>query len=268
MGQAFQNQESLRIGTVQSGDDARGLRVLRLIEHLAKATQPLTLSQLASRMQVPKATMMRTLNMLEQHGFVLRTPSDRGYVPGAAANGLAVATLRNNSFIRASRAILGMLVDITGETCNLTMPEGNTVIYIDRVETDEPLRLHLSSGTRTAMHCTASGKLFLSQIPLPEQRKLLSTMALKRMTPKTIVDPCLLEKELLRIGKTGIGIDDQEFVLGMVAIAIPIRAFDGSVMAAIACHAPSARKSVDELIEYVPKLHDAGSALQLLLSSK
>ena len=74
------------------GDEARGLRVLRLIEHLASASQPLTLSQLAARMQVPKASMMRLLDILEQHGYVLRTPVGRGYVPGAASTNLALAT--------------------------------------------------------------------------------------------------------------------------------------------------------------------------------
>ena len=248
------------------GDDARGLRVLRLLEHLAGASQPMTLSQLASRMQVPKATMMRTLDDLERHGYVLRTPLDRGYVPGAAAIRLAQTTLRNNAFIRVCRATLGKLVGLTGETCNLTMQEGNVVVYVDRVETDEPLRLHLLPGTRAPIHCTASGKLFLSRLPLLEQRKLLSMMSLQRLTPKTITDPALLEAELGRIAKRGIGIDNQEFVLGMVAVAVPICALDGRVMAAIACHAPVARKSVEQLLEYIPKLEEAALKLRPLLA--
>ncbi len=265
MDEVFQNPDSFRGAPTTPGDDARGLRVLRLIEHLASASQPLTLSQLASRMQIPKATMMRTLNNLERHGYVLRTPNDRGYVPGAAAAGLALATLRNNAFIRACRATLGKLVGTTGETCNLTMPEGNVVVYVDRVETEEPLRLHLLPGTRAPMHCTASGKLFLARLPLPEQRKLLSMMMLKRLTPKTITDPALLEAELARMVKRGIGIDDEEFVLGMVAVAVPIYAPDDRIVAAIACHAPSARKSVDQLLQYIPELEEAAAKLRPLL---
>jgi DNA-binding IclR family transcriptional regulator len=265
MDKSFQKDEFLEVGAIETighCDDARGLRVLRLIEHLANASQPLTLSQLASRMRIPKATMMRTLDSLERHGYVQRTPSERGYVPGAASANLALATLRNNTFIRTSHLILGKLVGATGETCNLTMQEGNSVVYVDRVETEEPLRLHLLPGTRAPMHCTASGKLFLARLPLLEQRKLLASTALKRLTPKTIVDPTQMESELRLIAKRGIGIDDEEFVLGMVAIAVPICAQDGRVIAALACHAPVARKSVDQLLQYIPKLEQAGRELR------
>lgn len=265
MGETFQNPRPARKADAAQGDDVRGLRTLRLIEHLASASAPLTLSQLASRMQVPKATMMRTLDDLERHGYVLRTPVDRGYVPGAAAANLALATLRNNAFVRACRATLGRLVAVTGETCNLTMPDGNVVVYVERVETEEPLRLHLLPGTRAPMHCTASGKLFFSRLPVAEQRRLLSTMPLKRLTPNTITDPTLLEAELARLSKGRIGIDDEEFVLGMVAVAVPICAPDGRVVAAVACHAPAARKSVEQLLEYIPKLEEAGARLQPLL---
>lgn len=266
MAKVFQNSIPSDAGSTQQTDEARALRVLRLIEHLASATQPLTLSQLASRLDVPKATMMRTLDHLQRHGYVLRTPFDGGgYIIGTAANRLALSALRNNALIRGSRATLGKLVAITGETCNLVVPEGNNVMYVDRVETEEPLRLQLLPGTRAPMHCTASGKLFLSHLPLVEQQRLLSTMPLKKLTPKTMTDPATLGIELARIAKCGIGFDNEEFVLGMVAIAVPIYASDGNVVAAVACHAPVARKSIDELREYVRMFHDAASTLRPLL---
>ncbi|MGV8866276.1 MAG: IclR family transcriptional regulator [Janthinobacterium svalbardensis] len=247
------------------GDEARGLRVLRLIEHLASASQPLTLSQLAARMQVPKASMMRLLDTLEQHGYVLRTPVGRGYVPGAASTNLALATLRNNALIRVSRSILGSLVAATGETCNLAIPEGNAIVYVDRVETQEPLRLHLVLGTRAPMHCTASGKLFLAHMTLLERRELLAMLTLQARTPKSITDPVLLEREIVRIARLGIGIDDEEFVHGMVAVAVPICAADGRIVAAVACHAPVARKSVEQLLQHVPQLKEAAVKLRPLL---
>ncbi|WP_233575733.1 IclR family transcriptional regulator [Noviherbaspirillum saxi] len=267
MSKAFQNGVATDAASMNQGDDARALRVLRLIEHLANATQPLTLSQLSTRLDVPKATMMRMLDHLQRHGYVLRTPFEGGgYVPGTAATRLALSALRNNALIRVSRATLGKLVAATGETCNLVVPEGNNVIYVDRVETEEPLRLQLPPGTRAPMHCTASGKLFLSRLSLFEQRSLLTAMPLKKLTPRTITDPASLEAELARIAKCGIGFDHEEFVLGMVAVAVPIQASDGKVVAAVACHAPVARKSIDDLLAYVGLLTDAASVLQPLLA--
>lgn len=265
MDEVFQNQSESDAPAAAGADDARGLRVLRLIEHLAGATLPLTLSQLASRMQVPKATMMRTLDNLERHGYVLRTPFGRGYVPGAAATNMALITLRNNALIRLCRGILGNLVAATGENCNLAVPKGNVVVYIERVETDQPLRLHLVPGAEAPMHCTASGKLFLSRLSLAEQRKLISTLPLTRMTAKTITDPARLSADLAQVAKQGIGIDDEEYILGMVAIAVPICAADGQVVAAVACHASEARKSARQLLEYRPRLEQAALEMRPLL---
>lgn len=258
MNKPFQNEQSIESPHI---DESRGLRVLRLLEHLALASQPITQSQLAARLQVPKATMMRTLDDLERHGYVLRAPAGRGYVPGAASTHLALVTLRNNALIRLCRGALAKLVAVIGETCNLAILDGNSVMYVDRVETTEPLRLNLASGTRAPIHCTASGKLFLSRLSLFEQRRLLSSMCLEKLTPGTITDPILLEQALKRIANSGIGVDDEEFVHGMVAIAVPICSVDGEVIAAVACHAPVARKSLSELMSYVPRLHEAGLLL-------
>jgi DNA-binding IclR family transcriptional regulator len=248
-----------------ASDDTRGLRVLRLIELLAGAGVPLTLSQLASRMQVPKATVMRTLDNLERHGYVMRTPLGRGYVPGPAAASMALVTLRNNTLIRLCRGVLGNLVAATGETCNLAIPDGNSVVYVARVETEALLRLHLQPGVKAPMHCTASGKLFLSRLPLAEQRQMVATLPLTRLTQKTITDAAQLAAELAQTAKLGIGIDNEEFVLGMVALAVPICAADNSVVAAVACHASVARKSVRELLEFRSLLEQAALELRPFL---
>jgi DNA-binding IclR family transcriptional regulator len=251
--------------TAAGGDDTRGLRVLRLIELLAGAGVPLTLSQLAARMQVPKATMMRTLDNLERHGYVMRTPLGRGYVPGPAATSLALVTLRNNTLIRLCRGILGNLVAATGETCNLAIPDGNSVVYVARVETEALLRLHLQPGVKAPMHCTASGKLFLSRLPLAEQRQMVATLPLTRLTHRTITDPALFAAELAQTAKLGVGIDNEEFVLGMVALAVPICAADNSVVAAVACHASVARKSVRDLLEFRSVFEQAARELRPFL---
>lgn len=76
-----------------------------------------------------------------------------------------------------------------------------------------------------------------------------------------MTDPMLLEEALKRIVKSGIGIDDEEFVRGMVAVAGPICSADHQVITAVACHAPVARKSLSQLMDYVPRLIEAGALL-------
>ncbi|WER45038.1 IclR family transcriptional regulator [Cupriavidus sp. WKF15] len=254
-------------------DEARALRVLVVLESLACAQHPQTLSQLTQRLRVPKATLMRLLGAMERAGFVTQLPPERGFVPGPRAVGLALQTLKSPPVLRECRAILGSVVAALGETCNLTALHGDQVLYIERVETHEPLRLQLSPGVHVPLHCTASGKLFLSAMNRLEQQRTLKYLPLTANTPRTISDPLLLEAELERVRSRGIGVDNEEFVRGMCAVAVPVRepaaagGGDGSgrVVAAIACHAPTARKPLEALMRAAPVLERAAREMGSVL---
>ncbi|WGS51653.1 IclR family transcriptional regulator [Paraburkholderia sp. D15] len=252
-------------------DDSRSLRALAVLEQLAAAGQPSSLSQLSLRLHIPKATLMRLIESLEAQGYVTHLPdsrgADRGIALGPKAAQLALTTLANNTFGRACRSLLRSLVDALGETCNLTALDRDTVLYLERVETTEPLRLHLQPGTRVPLHCTASGKLFLSQMPAVERRQVLARLTLERKTQSTLTEMNLLEAELDRLSVRGVGIDNEELVRGMVAVAVPVRDTSGThVLAALAIHAPTARASLGDLLKTVPRLKEAAQQLTPLLS--
>lgn len=255
-----------------AGDETRTLRPLAVLEHLATAGQSYTLSQLAARVKIPKATLLRLIDSLETQGYVTHIPDSRGternIALGPRAAQLALATLANNTFTRGCRSLLRALVDVIGESCNLTALDGDSVLYIERVETAEPLRLHMQAGMRVPLHCTASGKLFLSQMSMAERRKILSHLTLTRRTHRTLTDSGLLAAELDRLAARGIGIDNEEFVLGMVAVAVPIvDAASGRVLACLAAHAPTARANLNDLIEAVPKMRETAVRLATLVDA-
>lgn len=241
----------------------RSLRALLLLEAVANADAPMSLAQLSDRLEAPKATLLRMLVALERLGYLLREVDEKAYLLGPRANRLGLSLLRNEVVLQRSRLILQALVRQLGETCNLTALDGERVIYIDRVETHEPLRLHVEPGTHVPLHCTASGKLFLSQMPAQRRSAVLKHLELTPQTDRSITDIDLLETELERIRVRGVGIDSEEFVRGMVAVAVPIISVDGHCVAALACHAPTARKSLGDLIEHIPRLQAAAAQLAL-----
>ena len=249
----------------ETSEDIRRLRPLTVLEHLSEASQPLTLAQLAATMRVPKSTLMRLLRSMEAQGYLLHMPAERGYVPGTRSTTLALRMLRGSNIRRDCRAVLRNLVRALGETCNLTVPDAGRVLYVERIDTTAPLRMHLQPGIWVPMHCTASGKLFLASMPLLERRGILDQMPLPRHSPRTITERRELDAELDRIARRGVGIDNEEFVLGMVAVAVPVRGEDGKLVAAVACHAPTARRSLDELLNCVPELRTAANAMQRIL---
>lgn len=253
-------------GDGDTSDDIRRLRSLTVLEHLCASSQPLTLAQLAATLKAPKSTLMRLLRAMEAQGYLLHMPAGRGYVPGNRATTLALRLLRGSNIRRECRAVLRHLVRALGETCNLTVPDAGRVLYVERIDTTAPLRMHLPPGSWVPMHCTASGKLFLASMPLLERRGILDQLQLQRHSPRTLTDRRELEAELERIARRGVGIDNEEFVLGMVAVAVPVPGSDGRPVAAVACHAPTARRSLDDLLARVPELRAAADDMASILA--
>jgi DNA-binding IclR family transcriptional regulator len=221
-------------------------------------------------LHIPKATLLRLIDALETRGYVIHMPDSRGHdrsiALGPRSAQLALSTLANNTFTRSCRVLLRGLVEKLGETCNLTALDGDQVLYIERVETTEPLRMEMRPGMHVPLHCTASGKLFLSQMSALERNTLLERLVLTKMTHRTVTDPQALVAELERLAVRGIGIDNEEFVRGMVAIAVPVRDPDsGRILASLAVHAPTARTTLNELLEAVGRMKETASRLAPLL---
>lgn len=236
------------------------LRALTLLEQVAQSEMPVSLAALTDATGLPKPTVLRILSRLVEAGMLLREPAGKSYVSGPRLSALARSTLLNSPLRAARHRILDSLVDEIGETCNCTMLDGDEVMYLDRVETAWPLRVNLQPGSRVPLHCTASGKLFLAYMRKEPRDRLIAAAPLPRYTPNTLCDAQSLEKELRSVRKEGASFDREEFLLGIVCMAVPI--LHGSrAIAAVALHAPVARLTVEQAREWLPRMQEAASAL-------
>jgi len=252
-------------GKDAAGADARALRPLLLLETLSQQHSGISLSALAERLGLPKASVMRLLHALQGQAYVMRDPGTSVFTLGPRAAALGLRTLHAASVAHRYRPLLSALVQRLGETCNLTTREGAQVLYIDRVETTEPLRMTLPPGSRVPLHCTASGKLFLSQMPAPDCQALVEGLARERKTAHTHTSVAALMAEIERTRKRGIGVDNEEFINGMVAIAIPVRDAQGQCVAAVACHTPTARLSLTDLLAHAPAIERTAQQIAAVL---
>lgn len=237
------------------------LRGLAIMEAVAQSATPLRLDQIAARSKIPRPTAHRLVRALVAAQVLLRETHAKTYSVGNRLSELALGALTNSSLRAARHVILKGLVEQIGETCNFTTLDGNEIVYIDRVEAGWPLRLHLQPGSRVPIHCTSSGKLFLSQMPALQRRRLIFGTPLKRYTAKTITDPKRLEAELKRIRKTRISTDDEGFLSGLISVAIPVYDAHKRMIATVAVHAPSARMSLKTALGHVPLLRRAATEL-------
>ncbi len=240
-------------------------RVVLALEYAAQSSRPVTAAQFSADRSVPRASAFRIFARLQQERILIPEPGGRGYAKGRRLDDLATAILAHSPAFGARHRVLRALVDEIGETCNLTMLSGAEIVYIDRVETDWPLRMHLAPGSHVPSHCTATGKLLLSRLPERQMKALVRAAPLRRYTERTITDPAKLIAELARTRRTGIGIDDEEFAAGMVAVAVPVLDSRGRARAAIAVHAPAVRLPLDAAKRHVPTLRAAAAALSKLL---
>ncbi len=239
-------------------------RVLEIIEAVSKAERPLSPGDLALQLNIPKPSIHRLIQQLEADNY-LQTNMRGLLVPADRLHDIALGVLYTSRFKALRQAILKNLASKIGETCGIAIPDGTEMIYYDRVQTNWPLQVHLPVGSRTPVWCTASGKLYLSSLPKERRHRIINNLPLEKMARNTLIDPETLEHSLLDIQQNNLGIDNEEFVDGMVACAVPIKDHDGRLFACLFTHAPVIRKSLDELQSYQPLLAEAAAELGELI---
>lgn len=237
------------------------LRVMNLLTVVAANAGTLSVAELAEATELPKPTVHRLCQQLGTSGYFMRDPASRHYSVGHRLWDMGL-NIVNAGMRPERRAILQKLVNEIGETCNLSMRVRDQSVYIDRVESRWPLRLNLEPGSLVPLHCTASGKIFLSAMPRDRRRKLLSITGLPAHTRNTITDLRRMEEEVELIKKRGYSIDDEEFLEGLVALAVPVRNSRGAIVAGIACHGPKPRLTVEAALKHLPLLTKAAADLR------
>jgi IclR family acetate operon transcriptional repressor len=214
-----------------------------------------------------KPTAHRIATALEELGFLKRDVFSRKVIEGDRLVHVALNTLHVAARRGARHAILQSLADATGETCNLGVMSGGTVVYVDRVETEWPLGLRFEPGARVPVHCTAIGKMLLSELPPKRREAYITSGKLRRYTDKTITEPEALRVELDRIAEQGVSTDDQEFLSGVVCLAVPVCDRNGRACAALAISAAEARLTLGQALSFVPQLREAAGKLSESLAS-
>ncbi|MEJ6399435.1 IclR family transcriptional regulator [Yoonia sp. 208BN28-4] len=248
------------------GQIPTNLRLFVLVEYIAAQGLPQSPNALSIALGLPKPTIHRLLATAEDEGLLQRDIDGRSFGPGTRLRKLAAHTLSSQRLRTERLLVMKSLAEEVGETCNLAAPGRSMMVYLDRVETHWPLRIQLPVGTQVPFHCTASGKMYLSSLRSDKFRRLLEMLPREKMTGRTIVNADRLADEMSMIRERGFSTDNQEFMDGMAAIAVPIRDDSGRLLTTLSLHAPVQRKSVAALSESYEVLKNAASQLEDLLT--
>ena len=245
-----------------AGETSSTLKAFAVLEVLVRARRAVTLSELMQATELPKPTLHRTLSLFEEAGFLAREPGGRAYIAGERLARFALDVLRSDAAAAERRTVLRRVVDEIAESCNLAVLHKGALIYLDRIEAPWPLRLQLpEGGVVLPLHCCASGKLLLAHLAPAERQRLIELMPLQRFTERTIIERAVLESELDRIVSVGYAVDNEEYILGVACVAVPVRNRHEEVIAAIAVQAATARLPLMRAIEFLPRLRAAAAQI-------
>lgn len=242
-------------------------KALTILEIIGSDSEPLNINQLAKLSGIPLSSLYRVMNTLTELGFVNKDPITRTYSLGLKLLYLGNQVKRQLPLIKIVRPFLEELTEKTGETSNLVMEENGEVVYIERVDTQNPLRITHMIGRKAPMYATGVGKCILAWKDTQEVVKIVNKTGMHKLTPNTITNLNALLEELQKVRERGYALDLEECEIGIRCVSAPL--FLGKeVVAAISISGPSVRLTDEKIPEYVPLVLEAARKISGLLKGE
>lgn len=237
------------------------IRTAKVLKAFSEIQPEFGVNELSRHLDLPPATVYRILTTLGSEGFVQQSPATGKYSLSREALFLGLAYLNHVHLGTECLPIMRRLSMDTGETVNLGALRGKSVIYIQQVESPQPLRFAREVGAYVPLHCTALGKLLTGFLPETSLRELIDSIDLIRYTPVTITDRGTLLEHLKQVREQGYAITNEEYISDLRAIAFPVRDYTGEVIAGLSIMGPSSRLTLERIEEYRPVVFDAALRL-------
>jgi len=212
-----------------------------VLELLLRQDSEIKITEISERLGFYPSTTHRILDTLKYWDYVEQDSHTQKYQLGLKALELGMTKLHKMDLVREATPYLKELVNQYNETVHLGALEKKEVMYLAKKESSQTIRMISYVGKRAPLHCTALGKVLLAYLPKEKRRKILEGKQLPRLTERTITDKEELEKNLKQIKKQGFALDNEENEKDVCCIAVPIRNYQGTVIAALSISRPSFR---------------------------
>jgi IclR family transcriptional regulator, KDG regulon repressor len=235
-------------------------RGLRLLDLFVRAEKGLSASQVTKLSGLPVSTVHRFLANLEASGF-LNCSGTGNYHLGLACFSLGQAALGQLDIRRLTLPYLQELNLQTRETIHLTVRHGLSAVYVEKLDSPEPLRIYSRIGAAVPLHCTGVGKVILAYMALDEQTRILSQLQFRRITPNSIGSMQELQTHLRKVRRNGYACDLEENEPHIRCIAAPIWDHTGAVHAAVSITGPAVRMFITRLRQLAPLIQNAGNKI-------
>lgn len=225
--------------------DSTLLKGLRVLETLARSSGPRGASELARELEMTRSNVHRTLQTLTAAGFARSSADGSGYECTLKLFELGSAVMDRVDVRSAARTHIRDLADRTQETVHLSALDGGEAIYLDKVESPQPVRAYSTIGGRAPAHCVASGKALLARLDTAALDRLLAG-GLEAWTERTITDPALMRRELEQVRSSGCAVNRGEWRISVAGVAAAVFDAAGRAEASIGVSGPVERVLAEE----------------------
>lgn len=208
-------------------------RTLEILEYLAVATEPRSVSEISRDLGYPKTSVFDIVGALLEKGFVrVNDPKLKNYTVGLSAYRVGMSYINRADLYSIAHGVLTDLKNQTGETVYLAVEDHGSVVYLDKVESSQPLRSTCSMGSKKPMYLTGLGKAMLAGYD-DERIRTLMREPFERRTDTTLRDLDELMLDIAKTRKRGYAVDNGEDVEIIRCVAAPIRNAQNETIAAI-----------------------------------
>jgi DNA-binding IclR family transcriptional regulator len=214
---------------------SKGLKVLL---RLREATEPMSLSEISRTLGLNKVTVLRLLITLEKFRFVERDPQQKKYRIGSNAFYVGSGFIAEGKQKKIFQVMVRLVRDLK-HTITLSVLDGSSVLFVERVDGTERVKVTVDIGSRVPAYSSAAGKAMLSALTDQEIRERLKRTKFQRVTSKTLTS---IERILARIHKvrdSGFATNDEESTPGLFAIAVPLKDQAGATFAGLGVAFPT-----------------------------
>ncbi len=260
---AAQGTESLRSDEfVQSF--ARGLSVIRALGGLMR---PATLSEVAQASGLPRAAARRILLTLVHLRYVEQRGRDFSLLPRTLELGYSYL-----SALGVPDLVQPILIDLatkTGESCGVSVLDGDDIVYLARVPTRKLVTISVGVGTRLPAYATSMGRIMLGYVSAQRLDALLAKGPFPARAPKTLTDPAQLAERILADHEQGYSLIDEELEAGLCSMAVPVLNSSGRIVAALSLGAQRSSYSPAQMRQhFLPLLRETTQRLTVAIGTR
>ena len=246
-------QDTLFVASLEKG--------MKVLEAFKAGRTEMGLQDLSAACGLDKSATQRFASTLWRLGYLAKDPKTRRYRLSIKCLGMANAYLWTEEIVRAAMPKMIDLRENIGETINLSVLDGTTIVYAARLPNSRTSYAASIIGRQIPALNTSSGRAMISRMDPGERRRCVEEWPMTRFTPNTLMDRILIGNLVERATETGYSISQDELILSEIGISAPIRS-GGGARAAFHCSV-SALKWTEKMVEerILPKIMDAANSL-------